>query len=108
MLTQEDVTKVRNILALTVPYSNVYLSTLGGVEKASIMIAISFNPKEQWSNSIFENSMHSKLAIDSDCSIKELTGWKTLDFRKYNGKTLDKCIDKLIKWIEDNKALVKA
>jgi hypothetical protein len=45
------------------PYQRTYISTLGGESKASILVTIGLEKKEDWSNGIFENSRYVRYHI---------------------------------------------
>lgn len=76
----------------------VHLYTLGGADKASIGITIGFDDEKTWSYGIFENSAHCKFMLSADGTLKELSGWKTLRFRKCKVKSVEDAISKLVKW----------
>ncbi len=77
-------------------FANLY--TLGGADKASIGITIGFDDKETWASGIFDNSAHRKFMLDTDGTLEELSGWKTLRFRKCKVKSVEDAISKLVKW----------
>jgi predicted kinase len=45
------------------PYVAASLSTLGGEERATIMLAISLDPRETWTNGIYENSRYLRFSL---------------------------------------------
>jgi hypothetical protein len=82
----------------------VNLYTLGGADKASIGITIGFDDKSTWASGIFDNSAHRKFMLDTDGTLEELTGYKTLRFRKCKVKSVEDAISKLVKWSMEAKS----
>ena len=44
------------------PHHNIYISTLGGDDYASIMFVIGLDKRETWKNGIFENSRYMRFS----------------------------------------------
>lgn len=108
LLTEQDANQIREALASQVPYVNVYRSTLGGEERASIMITISLDPRDQWQNGILENSYYGKFAVHrASCFENKLEYFSgTLPkFRKVKVKSAQDAIVKLFAQIVKSKAL---
>lgn len=55
------------------PYVRAHVSTLGGEDRASVLVTVSLDPKETWSNGILENSRYAKLAFHSGRSPDEVS-----------------------------------
>ena len=51
---------------INAPVVNANLSTLGGSDKASIILSISLDPKEQWQNGIYQNSHYLQFSINTN------------------------------------------
>ncbi len=51
---------------INAPYVSAHISTLGGYGRASLMMAISLDPKENWANHIFENSNYVRFDLGQD------------------------------------------
>ena len=79
------------------PFVNGYVSTLGGKDNASILIAISTETKEQWTNGIFENSPYRRFHIDNDGTVKNFTSSQLSHVRKFTAKSVDDLISRLNK-----------
>lgn len=86
------------------PYFAASISSLGGVERASIMFRISLQPKEEWKNGIFHNSSYGMFALERNGSLEMHTssGLKK-KFRKTVVKNEQDLITKMNKWVEENK-----
>ena len=59
---------------LKFPYVNAYKSTLGGVDRPSIMLTISKDPKEKWANGILQNSNYGNFIIEPDGTVEHFSG----------------------------------
>lgn len=81
------------------PYSNSYISTLGGNDHAAILFVIGLDKKETWSNGIFENSRYCRFHIENTRKglvMECFTTHKTTKFRKFTGSE-SKLIERLKK-----------
>lgn len=88
--------------SLPVPYVSARVSQLGGAHRAATMVAVSLDPRESWSNGIFENSRHAKFSVNpEDGTIEQLTGWKVPKFRKARFKTPAEAVAKIAKWAKE-------
>lgn len=96
---EADMTKMRS--HIKAPYVNMYKSTLGGPEHVSIMIAISLDNKEDWSNHILQNSRYFMMSFGNDGEMKEISGGtrKAKGFRKSKAKSIDDAIARINKYI---------
>lgn len=105
-LTLAECNLVYEALTKVVPYAKVTLSTLGGAEYASIMIRLSLDARETWSNGIFENSRYMLIMIDTkDLRLEHFSGYGCGKFmRKGNNKTLEQAIGKILAYVEKAKA----
>lgn len=96
-LTLSDCNIVSEALQKVVPYARVTLSTLGGVERSSIMIGLSFESRETWSCGIFQNSRHMNISIDTkDFRLEHFSGWGCGKLRSGKNKTLEQAIGKIV------------
>ena len=98
-LTLTDTETVKNALINVVPHLNVDLSTLGGINHASIMITFSLDDKATWSNNILQNSRYAHVMIDSDLKIENFSG-SIKPLRRATCKDLSHAISKIVAWIE--------
>ena len=81
---------------LKFPYVNIYHSTLGGNENISLLLTISLDNRECWSNQILENSAYIKLHILNYGVIELICKSRNLSkFRKTRFKNIDDLIDKI-------------
>ena len=79
------------------PFVNGYVSTLGGKENASVLIAISTETKEQWTNAIFENAPYRRFHIYNDGTVENFTSSQLSHVRKFTAKSVDDLISRLNK-----------
>lgn len=98
--TPSDAAKIKeNLKVSTIPFSSVELSTLGGPERASILIKISLDNKDTWVNGIYHNSRYSMFSINGG-KIEQFAKCHSLPkFRKCSVKSMDDVMDKIQKWI---------
>ena len=90
---------------ISAPYVSTNLYTLGGPERPSVGVTISFDPREQWANGILENSKFVKLMVNfSEHTIEHVVGDKVERFRKTRFKDTNEVVAKLSKWVEAQKA----
>ena len=83
------------------PYVNAYKSTLGGVDRTSILITVSLDPKDSWNNGILQNSWYSQFHYNVDGSLENFSGhYKIPKMRKTKAKNVDDAIVKINKYIE--------
>src|ERR1035437_2833216 len=84
------------------PFVSAQISTLGGVNRPSVMLAISIEPKENWKNGIFENSKYLRFHITSDGIIELFTKQYTIPekFRKTRFTNIDDAITKIKTYVE--------
>jgi hypothetical protein len=78
------------------PVVNGYVSTLGGNDRPSIMLAISLDPKEEWPYHIFENSRYMKMSLHFDGTLEQISGHK-IKFRKSRVTSADDVAAKINK-----------
>lgn len=88
------------------PFKQVSKSTLGGVERTSIMIKLSLDPKESWNNGILHNSRYCMFAYNIDGVLELFSGgYKMPKFRKVRVKSPADAVAKInayLKAVEDN------
>lgn len=92
---------------INVPYINAKVSTLGGLNRPSVMVAISIEPKENWKNGIFENSKYLRFHITYDGIIELFTKQYTIPekFRKSRFKSIDEAFNKINTYVEKIKTI---
>ncbi|HNC58659.1 MAG TPA: hypothetical protein PLP33_24750 [Leptospiraceae bacterium] len=95
---------------LQAAHVRVTLSTLGGVERASLMILICLDEKSTWKNEIMENSRYARFTAGSLENKLELFsgGHKLAKFRKCHTPNIDKMAEKLQKWVTDSLLIEKS
>jgi len=81
------------------PYVNAMLSTLGGKDRASLLIKFSLDPKEKWANNILQNSRWGMFHLNNNGSL-ELSHGK-IKFRKTKVTSLEDAINKINAAIEN-------
>ncbi|MEI6529795.1 MAG: hypothetical protein WCN88_05400 [Candidatus Falkowbacteria bacterium] len=103
MLNQENIPELVERLEteLPHPFISVQVSTLGGVENASIMLLIGFEDKTEWAHGYVENSIYARVMIDTAGRVEHFSGNKT-KLRSFVAKGFDEIIDKLT-----NKLVIK-
>lgn len=106
-LTDADVEYVK--ASIKAPYLSVKLSTLGGVERASVMISLSIDPKESWVNNIKENSRYANFHIQrarNGYTAENFSGGihrEAGDFRKTTKNTVAELVKKINEWLSKAK-----
>jgi hypothetical protein len=96
-----DVEKFKE--SIKAPYKYAYLSTLGGDERASILLRVSLDPKDTWKYDIMENSRYMHFDIGRNGSIDQFKKAYTVKkkFRKTRVKSLDDAAKKINQYIEE-------
>lgn len=56
---------------INAPHLSVDLSTLGGPERAAVMMTLSLDPKEGWQNNILQNSRYMHFSIRRDGKVEQ-------------------------------------
>ena len=82
---------------LNYPFISTKISTLGGNENVTIMLAFSTEPKENWINGIFENSKYKRFSIENDGTVENFIASDLPKTRKFTAKTVDDLITRLNK-----------
>jgi hypothetical protein len=83
------------------PYTYTQISTLGGKDRASVIIKISLDPKNSWSNSIFENSRYFMIHLSRNGEMEMFHRYYKLGkMRKTKVTSLKQAIEKINKYIE--------
>jgi len=90
----------RNLTPYPFPYINGYVSTLGGAERASIMLTVSLQPKEQWKYRILENSVYAHISIGHNGVMEMFSGCIKPKLRKTKVTSTNDVIAKLHVWAE--------
>jgi len=84
------------------PWKQVYKSTLGGIERTSIMIKLSMDPKDSWSNGILQNSRYAMFDYHVDGSLELFSGHGLPKFRKTRTKSADDALAKINKFLSSS------
>jgi hypothetical protein len=98
LTTIENVTLVQDALAKVFPYVNVSRQRLGGDERATLYINVSKQPKDAWTNKIFQNSDFAMFSLQADGTLERFCGYNTPKLRKSKVKDIQHMIDKLTEW----------
>jgi len=53
------------------PYVHSQVSTLGGVNRASVIIRVSLDPKSKWANGIYQNSRYAMWHLGGDGTLEQ-------------------------------------
>jgi len=78
------------------PFVHTQYSTLGGVERASMIVTISYQEKKDWTNNILQNSPYAMFHLGYDGVLEQFSrGMKVEKFRKTRVKDVDEAIDKI-------------
>lgn len=77
------------------PFVHAYVSTLGGAERASVMLTVSLEPRSEWQNGILENSNYAKFHIDYTGSVEMISGYGVGKMRKSKVKTALQAAEKI-------------
>lgn len=73
------------------------ISTLGGKERASIILSISLDKEKDWLNGIYENSRYRRFMIDHLGAVENFSlSYKLKKVRKKNAKSIHDAIDYII------------
>lgn len=95
---------IKNELEKRFPVVKIYVSTLGGQDRASIMIKFSVDKSSTWANGIFENSRYFAFSVshkgDVECFTKSVDEIKV---RKFTESQSNKLLTKFIKVLDDIK-----
>lgn len=84
---------------LKAPWVEVSLSSIGGTANARVMVRLSLDPKEAWTNGILQNSRYAMFSIARDGAIELFSGVREPKFRKTKAKTQADALAKLNAWI---------
>jgi len=93
----ENVQFVNN--SLIAPYVNTTYSTLGGVTNISMMITISLDSKENWSNGILQNSRYAKFHLSNNGRLEMFAGNTPKKMRRSIVSSVEDAIKKINKYI---------
>jgi hypothetical protein len=66
-----DVTALAQIKA---PYARAFVSTLGGAERATLMLTVSLDEQNAWAHGILENSRYGRLMLERDGTLEYFSG----------------------------------
>ena len=106
-----DVEKVK--ASINAPYVNLQVSTLGGNDRAALMLKVSLDPKENWPNGILQNSNYGMFSIQRNGRMEQFSGimgkrGTVKQFRKTQVNSLDDAIGKLNTYIEQTKRVAES
>lgn len=99
--TDTDRERLQQSLSAHFPYVAVHRSTLGGEGRASLMVVVSADKKEDWSNGILENSRYCRFHV-IDGKVEAFSGGSPRDgwgkMRKSAVKDVGAAAAKIISW----------
>lgn len=83
--------------SIKAPFVNMKMSTLGGPERATIMLTISLLPREEWRYGIYENSPGMRFSIHRTGEVEQFYRSPEISkkFRKIRVRSLDEAISKI-------------
>jgi hypothetical protein len=95
---------------INAPFVTAEVSTLGGKERASLIIKVSLQPKSEWENGIFHNSPYFMMHLGHDGVLEQFTVSHKIPkkFRKSRVKSVDDAIKKTNVYISKIERLVKS
>lgn len=102
MNTTQDQANLQNLLT-GAPIIQVQRSTLGGENRASLMILVVLDEKSTWTNGIMENSRYSRFSIHAD-RLESFSGSTGVKFRSTKIKNIEHAAQKINEWIAKAKA----
>jgi hypothetical protein len=91
------------------PYVSVHTSSLGGRERLTIMVTVSWQPKDQWKQGILQNSNYAMFSFYQDGTVEQfqlsvyderMMRIKASKWRKTKVKSMDDFVSKLNTYIE--------
>jgi hypothetical protein len=88
-----------NLKVEQIPHLHVELSTLGGVDRATIIIKISLDDKDTWVNGIYHNSRYSMFHLNGGKLEQFSRNHKLPKFRKATIKSVDDVANKILNWV---------
>lgn len=99
---------------IPVPYVRTSVSQIGGPHRASTIVTVGFDPRETWTNGIFENSRYARFDVSpgpqfspyagkstTEPTIELISGHGVPKFRKARFKTPADAIAKIAKWASE-------
>ena len=98
---------MRNLSPYPFPFMRGYISTLGGVQRLSMMLTVSLDEKATWKNHILENSRYAKLRINHEGVLEIISSYGMAKLRKTKVKNIHDSITKLHIWGEKSMERVK-
>ncbi len=84
------------------PYVHTQVSTLGGEERASVMLTGSLDPKGKWTNGILHNSRYFMVRIDRIGTVEMFSlgmGMRKQKMRTFKATSLGSVVIKINQWI---------
>ena len=97
----DDAEKLQNLIKAA--FVRVRYSSLGGKERASLLILVAIDPRETWINGILENSRYIRLHAGYDGKVEYISGCfgrEIKKFRKANFTTLEDLAAKIQKYVD--------
>lgn len=86
-------------LTIRAPYVRASVSTLGGDERATVMLTISLTRQDAWPYGILQNTQYANFSIERDGTIEHFSG-SLPKFRKRKVKSLADAARAINAWIE--------
>ncbi len=91
-LIRNGLTAIDKLKLVSVSMDNIY--------KPAITIRVSFTPRANWTNGIYENSAHRVFILHNDGELRSIMGYNTFKFRSCHVKNAAEALAKLVKWAE--------
>lgn len=108
LFTLEEAPRITEQLqTLPVPWIKTIIDTLGGKERPRIILKLSFDPKEEWSHGIFQNSKHTLISIRNNGVVANFSG-SAPRLRKFTAKSINNLMQKLNQYIKKVKEIIDA
>lgn len=92
------------------PYIQAHVSTLGGAHRVAVMLRLSLDPQDSWTNGIFHNSRYVILHIHTDGEITLVSDsgikseWRPVlkkRWRKTNAKSFEDAVSKINRYLRE-------
>ena len=80
---------------INAPHVSITCSTLGGRDRASLMITLSLNKRETWQGGIMQNSHYMHLRLDSDGTLEHFGGYGVPHMRRCKVTSHEQAVEKI-------------
>lgn len=98
-LMEDTIMVIRsNVSPYPFPYVRGYVSTLGGMQRPTVLLTVSLQPQLQWKHGILENSPYAKIAIDYKGGVEVVSSSIQPRLRKIKVVSAIQLTQKLYAW----------